>query len=419
VLAGIKVNQAHTVKHAAFKKDLTVKIVMLHDTDIRIGGAEIYLKNLADLLRATGHQVYTFRLSTCNSNKDDHTYIFKAVDNNKYIRYIRYNLIYLRLFLTLRRYLKRVRPAVVHIHNNYKYPLTILCGCAGYPIVQTVHDYGAVCPTSWAVTKDDLKICSNTLSYKCVRHGCISIMTYLFDYLSVPKKSFYIKKRIGAFISPNKDLKRRLQQLGYHNVYHLCYFVKSSEKNGKSLTPKKNIVLYIGTISEHKGLQYLLKAFKYVEEAISNTKLLIIGKGPRGTKMKALAARLGLQNVHFVGAVKPDAAEAYYKKAVCLVVPSIWMETSPLVVYSAMAYGVPVIATNSGGLPELVQEEITGYIVPRANSTSLAQKIIDFLKNDRAQSEMSQKCREISDKDYSAQEHLEKILHIYTTVIAK
>lgn len=134
-------------------------------------------------------------------------------------------------------------------------------------------------------------------------------------------------------------------------------------------------VIYLGQISQHKGVHTLIEAVRQLPT--TDIELDVYGdleKAPSYVaKLKKLAAndpRIQLQ-----GLVQPDAISALLQQADVLVVPSIWYENSPNTIAEAFAHGVPVIASNLGGMAELIQHEGNGLLFTAGDAESLATQL--------------------------------------------
>lgn len=154
----------------------------------------------------------------------------------------------------------------------------------------------------------------------------------------------------------------------------------------------------IGSLNKQKGQIYLIRAFEKVVISLPKARLEIVGDGPEKEKLRAEIKRLGLESkIQLLG--KIDKPKKILKTWDLFVLPSL-SETFGLVILEAFESGVPVIASNVGGLPELVQNEKTGLLVPPADSEKLAKAICYLLVEKKQRESLAKEAYEILKKHY-------------------
>ena len=151
-------------------------------------------------------------------------------------------------------------------------------------------------------------------------------------------------------------------------------FGAPKQRKKKPGTPLR--LLFVGTFEPHKGIHVLLEALHHFRAPIV---LDILGKPPASSRyasrlQKALAALGRDQEVRFHGEVARDRIGQFYEKADALVLPSLY-EAFGIVLLEAMALGLPAIASRTGGIPEIIEEETSGLLVPQGNPYALALAI--------------------------------------------
>jgi glycosyltransferase involved in cell wall biosynthesis len=143
-------------------------------------------------------------------------------------------------------------------------------------------------------------------------------------------------------------------------------------------------LLFVGVLAPIKGLQDLLKAFKLVAAELDNATLSIVGEPRTRTylnELRKLTRQLNLEKrVEFRGYQPQTEVANYMRRAAVLVVPSL-SEGFPRIVLEGIAAGVPVVATNVGGIPELIADGVTGFLVEPGNHRMLADAIVRVIKN--------------------------------------
>jgi glycosyltransferase involved in cell wall biosynthesis len=169
-------------------------------------------------------------------------------------------------------------------------------------------------------------------------------------------------------------------------------FFKNSEKiiqaNPRPFGEKKEIIrdknketkdfLFIGQIEEHKGIIFLIETFKKIESTKINLK--IIGDGKLMNKIKLMS-----QDDNRIKILGPKHKEEVIEELIksdCLIVPSLCYENSPTVIYEAKHFDLPIIASNLGGIPELISQEYE-ILFEAGNQADLINKINDFIENNQ------------------------------------
>jgi glycosyltransferase involved in cell wall biosynthesis len=168
-------------------------------------------------------------------------------------------------------------------------------------------------------------------------------------------------------------------------------------------------LLYLGRLAIEKGVDVLLQALKLTDEQLD-----IAGTGPEEENLKQLAKELDLENrVIFHGQLTGENLEKLKREAKAIILPSIWAENMPLVLLESLAYGKLIIASNTGGTPELIEDNITGFLFPPGNIQALAQKIKDLNSLTTEQREMM--TNKIKEKitPLTLDKHLSRLKDIY------
>ena len=173
---------------------------------------------------------------------------------------------------------------------------------------------------------------------------------------------------------------------------------------------------FIGTLYFHKGADILLRAVRLVPSHLPISIRLYgsLEQFPEYVKqLKTIAGND--QRIEFCGTFPKDRIGEIFEGLDILVVPSLWHENSPLVIHSAQAAGVPVVASNTGGMNEIIREDLNGFLFERGDAQGLS-KIIQMVCEDRELlgrlSENSQKPKSI----VSYGDELERVYHNVTNL---
>jgi len=178
------------------------------------------------------------------------------------------------------------------------------------------------------------------------------------------------------------------------------------------------IVGHLSRLTPEKGQRHLLKAWKKVIKALPNAKLKIAGRGPDSKYLHQLANKLNIsESVEFLGFINKKAK--FYNSLSLFIFPTIWeMEGFGIVAVEALSYGIPVVAYNTGPVPEII-DHTCGITVPSENIHQLAQAIINLLKNKRLRQKLSNKSKTKAKKQFNLTTQASKITKELTCVLAE
>ena len=175
------------------------------------------------------------------------------------------------------------------------------------------------------------------------------------------------------------------------------------------------LVAIVARLHSVKGHDYFLHAACEVLKVMPKARFLVVGTGPDESVLKEMTARLGLQEVvNFTGFIT-DIPDLMADMDV-LVIPSLW-EGFGLTAIEAMTVGLPVVATEVGGLPEVVRPGETGILVPPADAASLAKAIMWVLQHPKEASEMAENGKEIVNREFSSKGMAKKTEVTYQKVM--
>jgi glycosyltransferase involved in cell wall biosynthesis len=146
------------------------------------------------------------------------------------------------------------------------------------------------------------------------------------------------------------------------------------------IPPEKKVILQVSWMVPVKGVDKLLRAARIVLDRVPDAHFVLAGEGSHRSTYEALGVELGIaSSVTWTGMVKNPLKDGLFDAADICCLFSQWQEACPLAVLEAMAFGVPVISSNTGGLPELVADGHTGYVVDKDDFSALAEKILTLL----------------------------------------
>jgi 1,2-diacylglycerol 3-alpha-glucosyltransferase len=176
-------------------------------------------------------------------------------------------------------------------------------------------------------------------------------------------------------------------------------------------SPQDILMIYSGRLGPEKNVDFLIKAFVGVAEAVENVHLLIIGSGPEEDSLKKLAAETSFKDrVHFYGMIAYELVSKYLAMSDFFVTASI-TEVHPLSVIEAMASGLPALGIRSVGVGDTIEDGKTGFLASQ-NQAAFAAKLTRLCLDPSLRSKMGQAARKASDR-YDIEHTVETMLGIY------
>lgn len=311
----------------------------------------------------------------------------------------------------VKRRVDRRKPDIVHCHNLFPAlsPAVFRVIEGDVPIVVTLHNYRFLCLP--ATLFRDEKVCEDCLGrlpwpgivHKCYQGSHLASMalasslllhraigTYDQVRLYIAISEFVRKKHIEGGFSPDQIVVKP----------HFAWAVEPREGPG-------DYFVYLGRLSPEKGVTELVDTWRMVK-----ARLLIIGDGPEASRLRASAAG----NVEFRGVVQPDEVPALLRGARALLAPSLWHEGAGKVVLEAYAAGVPVLVSSAGALPEIVQDEVTGLVLPPTDAAAWVEAV-DRLLDDAESERMGRSGWELWSARYSPERGLINLGSTYERVL--
>ena len=166
-------------------------------------------------------------------------------------------------------------------------------------------------------------------------------------------------------------------------------------------------VLSVGALYPVKGFDTLIRAMKQVTSKRPEATLHLAGDGPMKRALREHAAHLGVEaSLRLLGSLSPTDLRKEYRSARLFVLPSL-SEGLGRVVWEAMACGLPVVASDVGGIPELVENEQTGFLVPPGDEDAVAERILWLFEHPREAEAMGARGKQSAKNLYSTESYIE------------
>lgn len=390
-----------------------MKILLVNDYGTPEGGAEIQMYRLRHLLRERGHDARLFTTGIespgmsntadykCTGTKSPFRLLLQTANPWAYFR--------------LKEIIRDFKPDLVHVKMflTQMSPL-ILPLLKDIPSVYHVAWYRPICPTGTKMLPDGSR-CAFKAGSACYTEGCLPARDWIPLMLQLGLFESW-HNVFGSIMANSEWVRKRLMEQGIEPVEVLRYGIESpAEETRLSEEPT---AVFAGRLVKEKGADMLLRAFARVSARVPKARLVIAGDGVERANLEALAAKLNLaSNVRFTGHLRGEDVDRALRGAWAQVVPSLWDEPFGIVAIEAMARGTAVIASSSGGLSEIVDDGIDGFLVPPGNVEALSEKLTALLTDKPLALYMSAAAKRAASERFSEDAFLRQLFRIYDSVL--
>jgi glycosyltransferase involved in cell wall biosynthesis len=322
----------------------------------------------------------------------------------------------------LRELIRQRQPDLVHFHNTF--PLISPAAYyavknEGLPVVQTLHNFRMICPN--ALLYRDGGVCEEcigrTLPWPGIYHGCYqdsrTASAGVAGMLALHHMLMTWRKKVDIYIALTDFARAKFIEGGLpaEKIVVKPNFVNM---NTGVETPEasRRYALFVGRLSENKGILTLLQAWKKVNNVLA---LKVVGTGPLAETSAAAVAEL--PGVELTGRMAHADVLKLMRGAVAVIVPSTWYEGMPMTIIEAYAAGVPVIASNLGSMASAVRDGETGLLFEPGNSDELAKTVLWLIDHPVEMMRMRVGAREEFQLRYTPEINYLHLMNIYERVL--
>lgn len=326
-------------------------------------------------------------------------------------------------FQSTKKMIEKYRPDIVHFHGVL--PLLTpsafhACKKKSVPVIQTLHNFRWLCVEGGLFRNNYYcETCVRSSGWQGVFHGCsrgsrlVSFLLWLVNLFY--RKSGLLYSWVGRFIAVSEFVKDKYIEAGFPADKILVKynaapalpedlpFVKVSERSG---------VTFVGRIAPAKGTRIIKEIIRNIELPVN-----IIGNGPDLQDLKQYCQSYNLRHVKFWGQISHNKVLKIISSSQCVIVPSVCGETFSLVAVEALACGTPVIASNLGGVVELINESGGGITVDPDNPGAFAEKINELANHPNSITRMGLAGRQYVKEKLAGKIITDKLISIYQEVI--
>lgn len=356
-----------------------------------IGGAQIHLRDMSKKLKDDGHTVIVVTGEDGALVKQLTEYGIEVNIITSLVRQIS-PLNDLKAIFKLRKFIKNVRPDILSLHSSKAGIIGRLASVLlGVPVVFTAHGWSF----AEGINNNQRKL------YALIE----KILAPLLD-------------KVITVSHQDKNLAIEMGVLGAEKqivVHNGIPTLSHSSISGRMCKHEEKVrIVCVARFSEQKDHGTLLQALNLLPQV--NWELVLIGKGPLMENVRNLALTLGVEDkVSFFG--ERNDVEEILSSSDIFVLPSNW-EGLPLSILEAMRAGLPVIATDVGGVSEIITNDINGYLVPPKNIDMLQSRLNKLLSSADLRRRLGQNGKKTFEENFSFEEMYYKTLSVYESVIS-
>ena len=388
-----------------------MNILVIHNYYKIHAGEESVFHNEVKLLKEHGHNVYVY-------TRDN-----KELDNMGKMGKLKMpftTLFSLKSYRDVCEILKKNKIDIVHVHNY----LSLVSPSVYYaarkynvPVVQTIHHYRLNCPATTFYREGKIcDLCVNNL-FKALPHKCyrnslsstlgVAAMVEFHKLIGTYGKINYI-----CLTEFNKDQLLRMNTNSQTYIKPSQVYVKPNYSNFQHevipFEKRKNQVLYAGRLYSPKGIEYLLKAWKYVDRY----ELLVFGAGPLREWCDKFIKDNEITNIKMMGTIPNNELADYVAESKAQILPTQWFEGFPMVLVEAFACGTPVLGSDIGNVNDIIKEGINGLHFKHDDPKDIARAVNSIF-------DMVDSTKKVSDDLYSPEANYQELIKIYQDCINK
>ena len=352
-----------------------MRVLLVNDWTTTGGGVERYVLDVAAGLRAAADDV---RILAADVGEADEVADELAATSDHPAAQAFLQIVNPSAVRKARSLVRSFRPDVALVAMfEMRLSPAVLTALHPVPTVLAVAYYKPICPVGLKLLPDG-RVCTVPAGRVCVSEGCVGWAHWLRDR---PRYAL-IARELGhaaAVVTCSEHMRLRLGAAGIDALTRPWPTERPDAEFAREPAAEP-LLVYTGRLSREKGVLELIEAFAAVTTQIGGVRLEILGDGPLRPQVEAAIAAHELgSHVELRGWVGRAELDASLRRAWAVVVPSIWEEPLGLVAVEAVVRGVPVIASASGGLAEVVEHGRTGLLVPPGQREALAEALLDVV----------------------------------------
>lgn len=316
--------------------------------------------------------------------------------------------------------LDEIKPDIVHIHSIWSLSYSIINPIRkmGIPIIYTAHDISAFCPAAFYIGTKFCNECKGLNTLPCVQKKCIKNVKWRSLYFSI--KAFIERlcnsQKLDYYLTVSENTKKYIENSGVSSekIKVLPNFIANDYvENAANTMRNYEYFLYAGGNDKNKGIYTILEVAKLLPKEL---KIHLVGSR-FDEKFEKYIFENNINNVVVIGKLSKEQMQEEYKNCISVIMPSEWFETFGMITIEAAVYSKPSIGSNIGGIPNVIDNNITGQLFEPKNVNQLKECILNYWNNRELAIEHGKNAREKALREYSEDKYFEELIKIYNNVI--
>lgn len=319
--------------------------------------------------------------------------------------------------------LQEEAPDLVHIHNVQN--IGALQASFDYgPTIVTTHDYRWVCPANSFFHRRPQAICERTCGLGCftttlTKHCVTPRPQYAAYFYRRAQWAIRHASEFERVIAPSSGAHRKYAASGFHEASMgvLPYFSEIEVAEAPRPVPDRHTITYLGRIASNKGHEYFVEALGLLSNSVHGVMVGSISEAATKS-LRQLAAKHGCtERIELHGWASRSEVLDLMDRTSVFIFPSLWPETLGIVGVEALSRGVPVVASDVGGVREWCHDGETGYVVPPKDAAAIANRVQRLISDDQILKTFGKRGLELIRNRFLPHQHVDQLVSWYENAV--
>lgn len=384
-----------------------MNVLLVHNKYGKISGEEIMIGRITNLLQEEGHHVTTYFRESIPYNANLFLKIFALFSGIYSFKAKR----------EIKQLVQNLNIEILQFQNLYPFisPSFLPQVHGAVPIVMRCSNYRLICPNGLMLHEGKIcEKCGNNKEWWCLFRNCEMSLLKSFGYFArgfISNRTNWLKDHVDCYVAQTIFQKNILVKYGFdqEKIEVIPNMVFFANNNGDYIsTCTGQYVGFVGRISAEKGIAFLIAAAR----RLAPITFVCAGE----VRNKDLTAHAP-DNIKFVGHLKPEELDTFYKNSRFIVNCAQTYEGFPSIIIEAFSRGRTVVGPKVGGIPEIIDDEVNGLLYDMGDLDNFCMKILDLWGNDDKLKALSFSARRKVNAEYSPEKYYLRLLAAYSKAI--